>query len=377
VSSRTRRDTYARAQRVIGAALNGQHPWMRVVVTGATGNVGTAVVRALRDEPAVEEIVAVARRVPARPLGERVRFVAADVFSDDLEPVFRGADVVVHLAWLIQPGRDEGLTSRVNVEGSRRVFRAVVATDVEALVYASSVGVYSPGPKDRRVDESWPTDGIASSFYSRQKAEVERALDLLTIERPGLRIVRLRPGLIFQRSAATEIRRLFAGPLLPGALLRSGLAPVSPAVPGLRFQAVHSDDVGDAYRRAVISEASGSFNIAAEPVIGSDELAGLLRARAVLVPAGALRGAAAAAYTLRLTPVEPGWLDLALGVPLMSLERARSELGWTASRSATEALGELMAGMRDGADGPTPPLSRATSGPLRVREFLTGMGQRP
>jgi nucleoside-diphosphate-sugar epimerase len=350
---------------------------MRVVVTGATGNVGTAVVRALRAEPAINEIVAVARRTPADALGERVRFVAADVSSSDFETVFHGADAVVHLAWLIQPGRDEALTSRVNVEGSHRVFRAVVAAGVGALVYASSVGVYSPGPKDRRVDEFWPIDGIAGSFYSRQKAQVERALDLLAIEQPGLRIVRLRPGLTFQRSAATEIRRLFAGPLLPRALLRSALAPVSPAVPRLRFQAVHSDDVGDAYRRAVISDASGPFNIAAEPAIGPDELAGLLHARPVPVPAAVLRGAAAAAYRLRLTPVEPGWLDLALGVPLMNLQRARTELDWTPSQSSTDALGELIAGMRVGADGPTPPLSRATSGPLRIREFLTGMGQRP
>lgn len=209
---------------------------MRVVVTGATGNVGTAVVRALRNEAAIDQIVAVARRAPAGALGDRVRFVAADVSSGDFETIFHGADAVVHLAWLIQPGRDETLTSRVNVEGSRRVFRAVVAAEVGALVYASSVGVYSPGPKDRRVDESWPTDGIASSLYSRQKAQVERMLDLLAIEQPGLRIVRLRPGLIFQRSAATEIRRLFAGPLLPRAMLRSALAPVFPGSRGFVFK---------------------------------------------------------------------------------------------------------------------------------------------
>lgn len=362
---------------LVAAAPDGHLSHMRVVVTGATGNVGTAVMRALHADPAVEEIVAVARRTPTRPLGERIRFAAADIARDDLEPIFRGADAVVHLAWLIQPGRDESITSRVNVAGSRRVFRAVVGAGVGALVHASSVGVYSPGPKDRRVDEAWPIDGIASSFYSRHKALAERELDLLAIEQPGLRIVRLRPGLIFQRSAATEIRRLFAGPLLPGPVLRPAFAPVSPAVPRLRFQAVHSDDVGDAYRRAVISDVSGSFNIAAEPDIGAEELATLLHARPVPVSAATLRGAAAAAYKLRLTPVEPGWLDLALGVPLMSMARAHAELGWTATRSATDALGELMAGIRDGADGPTPPLSRATSGPLRIHEFLTGMGQRP
>src|ERR1700742_4230823 len=136
---------------------------MRVVVTGAPGNVGTAVLRALNAEPGVDQLVAVARRPPIRSLSG-AEFVGADVSTDSLEPIFAGADVVVHLAWLIQPGRDESVTRAVNVDGSRRVFEAVVATGVPSLVYASSVGAYSPGPKDRFVDESWPTGGIASSF---------------------------------------------------------------------------------------------------------------------------------------------------------------------------------------------------------------------
>src|SRR5581483_5472883 len=103
---------------------------MRVVVTGATGNVGTAVIRALRRDPAVTEIVG-------------VELVAADVVSDDLVPVFRWAAVVIHLAWLIQPARDRDLTHGVNVGGSERVFRAAAEAGVPALVYASSVGAYS------------------------------------------------------------------------------------------------------------------------------------------------------------------------------------------------------------------------------------------
>jgi nucleoside-diphosphate-sugar epimerase len=348
---------------------------MRVVVTGATGNVGTAVLRVLDADPGVDEIVAVARRNPSRSLG-RAEFVSADVSTDPLESVFAGADAVVHLAWLIQPGRDESVTARVNLHGSRQVFDAVVAARVPSLIYASSVGAYSPGPKDQRVDESWPTHGIPSSFYSRHKAAVERDLDRLGADQPGLRIVRLRPGLIFQRSAATEIRRLFAGPLLPGKLLRSRLAPVSPAVPGLRFQAVHADDVADAYRRAVLSDVSGPLNIAADPVIGSAELSQLLEARPVPVPAAVLRGAAAVTFVLRLQPAEPGWVDMALGVPLMSTDRAHAELGWSPQRSSLEAISELVAGMRDGAQDQTAPLARATSGPARVRELLTGLGKR-
>src|SRR4051794_41639674 len=103
----------------------------------------------------------------------KTQWIGADIVSDDLVPIFTGADAVVHLAWLIQPSRDETKLHAVNVEGSRRVFDAVARAGVPALVYASSVGAYSEGPKDRRVDETWPTDGVATSFYSRHKAAVE------------------------------------------------------------------------------------------------------------------------------------------------------------------------------------------------------------
>jgi UDP-glucose 4-epimerase len=350
-------------------------PSLRVAVTGATGNVGSAVVRALVAEPSVSEIVAIARRRP-EALAPSVRFVAADVASDNLRPAFEGVDAVVHLAWLIQPGRDESVTARVNVTGSRRVFEAAAAAGVSALVHASSVGVYSPGPKDPPVDEAWRTDGIASSFYSRHKAQAERDLDRVEAEHPALRVVRLRPGLIFQRGAATEIRRLFVGPLLPTTLMRPELVPVMPDVPGLRVQAVHADDVADAYRRAVVGDVRGAFNIAAGPVIDTRLIATMLGARPVRTDPRVLRGLAAGAFALRLSPTEPGWLDLALQTPLMSTRRAREELGWTPRRPADDALRELAAGMRDEAELTTPPLARATSGPLRLREFLTGIGRR-
>jgi UDP-glucose 4-epimerase len=349
---------------------------MRVVVVGATGNVGTSLLEALADEERVQEIVAVARRAPRRRF-PRTEFVAADIVRSELAPILRGADAVVHLAWLIQPGRDESITHAVNVAGSERLFRAAVEAKVPALLYASSVGAYSPGPKDRFVDESWPTDGISSSFYARHKAAVERQLDRLEREQPGTRVVRMRPALIFKAQAATEIRRLFAGPLLPRSLLRPGLIPIVPNVTRLRFQVVHSLDVGDAYRRALVSDVSGAFNLAADPVIGPDELGQILHARPVRLPVRLLRAGAAATYALRLQPTEPGWVDMGLAVPLMDSSRARSEMGWQPQHTATDTLAELIDGMHRGADFATPPLQRATSGPGRVRELITGVGARP
>jgi nucleoside-diphosphate-sugar epimerase len=342
---------------------------------GASGNVGTSVLRALADEPAVDSVLGLCRRLPGADF-PKTEWREADVARTALRPLFQDADAVVHLAWLIQPGRDKETLRAVNVDGSARVFRAAAAAGVGTLVYASSVGAYAPGPKDRRVDESWPTTGIGSSFYSRHKAEVERLLDAFEREQEHIRVVRLRPGLIFKRDAASGIRRLFAGPLLPGALVRPELIPVVPADKRLVFQAVHSHDVGEAYRLALVGDAAGPFNIAAEPVLDPAELGRALGARPVRVPGRMLRGAAAASFKLRLQPSEPGWVDMGLAVPLMDVTRAREELGWQPRHSATDALLDLLEGMREGAGLDTPPLEAGGAGPLRAREFLSGVGGR-
>ena len=348
---------------------------MRVVVVGASGNVGTSVLRSLAEEPAVDSVLGIARRAP-RAQFPKTEWRTADISSSPLRPHFEGADAVVHLAWLIQPGRDKQRLREVNVDGSARVFRAAAAAGVPALVYASSIGAYAPGPKDRGVDESWPTTGISSSFYSRDKAEVERLLDRFDEEHPEVRTVRMRPALIFKREAASGIRRLFAGPLLPSRLVRPSLIPVVPDVKRLVFQAVHSHDVAEAFRLALVGDATGAYNVAAEPVIDPDELARVVGARKVTVPAPLLRAAATASFKLRLQPTEPGWLDMGLGAPIMDATRARDELSWQPRHSAPDALLELMAGIRDGAGVDTPPLRPGGVGPLRAREFLSGVGAR-
>jgi UDP-glucose 4-epimerase len=347
---------------------------MRVVITGATGNVGTSVLTALARDPEVTEIVGLARRLPGID-GGRVRWVAADVAETPLAPIFSGADAVVHLAWAIQPSHDEAAMERVNVLGSERVFGAAAEAGVKALVHASSVGVYSPGPKEEAVDESWATDGIPTSAYSRHKVRVERSLDDFAAG-SRMRVVRLRPGLIFKREAASEIRRFFLGPLLPNFLVRPRLIPFVPDVPGLRFQAVHADDVGEAYRRAVVGAAAGAFNIAAPPPIAPPELASLLHARRLRIPGKALRAAASLTWHAHLQPADAGWIDLALNAPLMDVSRARLELGWEPRQSSLDALGELLLGLRDGAGGETPPLDPQAGGRLRGGEFATGIGER-
>src|SRR5919108_3904184 len=183
---------------------------MRVVVIGATGNVGTSVVESLATEERIDSIIGSARRRPDWDAA-KTEWVEADIAHDDLRPHLEGADAAIHLAWAIQPSRDEATLRAINIGGTARVFDAVGHAGVPALVYASSVGAYSPGPKDRPIDESWPAKGIERSVYSRHKAQVETLLDRFESEYPATRVVRLRPALIFKGEAASEIRRLFAG----------------------------------------------------------------------------------------------------------------------------------------------------------------------
>ncbi len=348
---------------------------MRIVVVGASGNVGTSLLSALAGEPAVDSVLALARRVAELEV-PKTEWAHADIATSDLARRFGGADCVVHLAWVIQPSHDQERMWRTNVEGSARLFRAVKEAGVRNLVYASSVGAYSRGPKDRLVDESWPTDGIRTSFYARHKAEVERRLDRFERESPDVRVVRMRPALTFKREMGAEARRLFLGPLVPNPLLRPGAIPVFPDTPGFRFQAVHSHDVAEAYRLAITSSASGPFNLAAEPVLDSRELARLLEARLVRVPGSALRAVTALTWRLHLQPTPAGWIDLALGVPLMDSTRARTELGWTPKRTASEAFLDILGGVREGVGLGTPPLATGTGGPARARELLSGIGER-
>jgi nucleoside-diphosphate-sugar epimerase len=346
---------------------------MRVVVTGASGNVGTSLLRALEGEAAVTSVLGLARRRPELELA-KTTWATADVAADDLTGHFRGADVVVHLAWLIQPSHDPFAMWRTNVVGTERVLAAASAARVGAVVCASSVGAYSPGPKDRQVDEAWPTHGVTTSSYSRDKAYQERLLDLFERDHPQVRVVRLRPALTFKKEAASEIRRYFLGPLVPGSLARADAIPVVPRVKRLRTQAVHADDVAQAYRLAVVGDARGPFNLAVDPVLDADALAAILQARPVRVPTGLLKAGAAATWRLHLQPVSPGWLDLALQSPLLDAGRARAELGWRPRRNATETLQELLAGLREGAGAPTPPLDPRAGGPLRLGEFRTDVG---
>lgn len=336
---------------------------LRVVVTGATGNIGTSVVSALAHDQGVASVVGVARRRP-KWQAPKTTWVQADLADSDLAPVLDQVDVVVHLAWAFQPTHDPVRTWSVNVLGSLRLFDAVGQAGVPAVVYLSSVGAYSPAPKECPVDEDWPTHGWPGAAYSREKAYLERVLDTFELRHREIRVVRLRPGFVLKQAAASQQRRLFAGPLLRPVLVRPGFVPFVPDLPGLRFQVVHTDDVADAVRRALHSSARGPFNLAADPVVDVALLTECLHARPLPVPLEPVRTGLSLAWRAHLVPASPGLFDALLRLPIMGTSRARDELEWLPNVTAAEALSEALTGMRTRAGLETPPLAPRARGPV-------------
>ncbi|THG32663.1 NAD-dependent epimerase/dehydratase family protein [Glaciibacter flavus] len=339
---------------------------MRIVIVGATGNIGTAILRRLSAGDPSADLVGISRHRPDQTVEpyRDVEWHQLDISATDavqrLTEAIAGADAVVHLAWLLQPNHREHVLWATNVVGTRNVLTAVAAAGVPHLVVASSVGAYSRGPKHHRVDESWPTGGVHTSHYARQKAVVERQLDAFETAHPGVVVSRVRPGLVFQRSAAHEIVDLFIGPLVPTRWLGQVRLPILTVPAQVISQAVHADDLADAFARILERRAGGAFNIADEPVLDPAALGRVLGARVVLpIRRTVVRALMWATWKLRLQRADPGWLDIATNVPVMSTERARVLLGWEPQHTSTAALRELLDGIADDARAPASPrLSR-------------------
>ncbi|WJY67457.1 NAD-dependent epimerase/dehydratase family protein [Corynebacterium auris] len=349
---------------------------MKIAVTGASGNVGTAVLRALQADETVSQIVGISRRTPpeVEPYAG-VEWHSVDVGAaagpDEtitaLTRAFEGVDAVIHLAWIIYPNHDRELLRRVNVEGTQRTLEACAAAGVPHIVVASSVGAYSADPARGEVtgptdasplrQEDFPARGIAGSHYSEDKGAVEELLDAFTAAHPEITLARLRPGLIFQPAAASEIKRFFLGSAAPVGLLDTVRPPLVPLPKGVRAQAVHADDIAEAYRLAATKRATGAFNICADDVLYPKDLAELVgQGRFVEVPPKLVRSALAAAHASGAVPADAGWVDMAMGVPLLDNSRAKRELGWAPTRTAKDTVRELISAMIEGAGHDSPSL---------------------
>jgi len=328
---------------------------LTVAVTGPTGDIGRAAVRALEQAPEVERIIGMARRPfdPADLGWERAEYRQGDVLDrESVDALVEGADVVVHLAFIIL-GDDEE-TREINVRGSRNVFEAAVAAGASRLVYTSSVAAYgfhreNPQPLTEDVEPR----GTEGFYYSAQKAELEGLLDEL-VSGSDIESYVLRPCIVAGNDATTLIDEVvdmmsLNGALAPFQRMLQALPVVAPVLPdpGVPFQLVHNDDVATAVRSAALGRgAPGVYNLAAEETLTTSDIAAALGWRSLPVPSLAVDAATSVLTNAPLMPARAGWIN-AFSVPVvMDTLRARDQLGWTPEHGAHATLDETVEAAR-------------------------------
>ncbi|WP_322544645.1 NAD-dependent epimerase/dehydratase family protein [Rhodococcoides fascians] len=344
---------------------------MRTVVVGATGNAGTALLRALARDRPNDSVVGVARRPPETespfPTKEWVSLdvTAADA-ADRLRAVMRDADAVVHLAIAFQPMRDRDYLRAVNVDAVRTVATACADAGVPHLVHMSSGGVYAPGSYGEKVDESWPRTGVSSSTYSMDKAAAEDVLDEFEAAHPDVAVARIRPGLIGQCEVGSALLRYALPDLVPSAIVDH--LPILPIDRSFAVPAAHSDDVADAIVRVLDRRATGPYNLGGPTPVRAHDVADAFGARIVPVPSRVLSAAARLGFETHVSAVHHGWVDLAFATPMLNTDRARRDLDWTPRIDGPDVVREVIRGMRDNAGASTTSL-RSRTAKDRLRAF--------
>lgn len=326
-----------------------------VAVTGPTGEIGKPFVRALDEVDAVERVVGMARR-PFDPLAEgmkKVEYLQGDILDRaSVRRLVDGADVVVHLAFLIFDDSENARST--NLEGARNVFEGTFASGAARLVYASSVAAYgfhkdNPNPLDEHVEAR----GSENHYYSRQKADVEELLANLGAA-ADTDVYVFRPCIVAGPDATALIDRLPYVRLtrrLPDAVVDIAgrlpmLRPVIPD-PGVPFQLVHHDDVAAALVAAVLGAGkAGAYNLAGEGRVTLTDLAHALGWYALPLPEMAVNATARIVSKMPYLPAEATWVN-ALKVPvLVDCTKAKTELGWEPRHDAFDTLAATIAAAR-------------------------------
>ncbi|HEX2436091.1 MAG TPA: alpha/beta fold hydrolase [Solirubrobacterales bacterium] len=303
---------------------------MKVVVSGAGGDFGTAILRRLLPDDRVDEVVGI-DVVPPRLEHDKLRAERCDVRAPAVREHLDGAEAVVHLAFVLVPGRDLRAAHEVNLEGSRNVLEASAAAGAARLVVASSLSAYgAPEPGLDPVDEDAFPAGTPERFYFREKAQVEHLLDWWERAHPDspLTITRMRPGFVYGPD--------FDNPAL--ALMGSPLA-VLPDDDG-RTQLIHQNDLARAFCKAVFRDVPGPFLLVTDDSIAQEDFAEISGGRVVRVPVRATEVALDAAHALRLAPVSSEWA--VSGDRVGRLGRARDVLGWEPTATSRESAYALL-----------------------------------
>jgi nucleoside-diphosphate-sugar epimerase len=326
-------------------------PGLTVAVTGPTGEIGRAVVGALERSNEVTRVLGMSRRAfdPAERGWKKFFYRRGDVLDPDhVSALVHGADVVIHLAFIIMGRAEE--SRKVNLDGSRIVFEAAQAAGAKRLIYTSSVAAYGfHADNPRPLTEDVPARGTDSHYYSAQKAEVE-ALLADTLAGSATDAYVFRPCIVAGRDAPLLIDSLPYTQIserLPGPVLRllDGVPILKPVLPdpGVPFQLVHHDDVASAVRAAVLGRGKpGIYNLAGPGQITVSQLAEELGWYSIPVPELAVDAVAEMIGRLGFMPAQAQWVSAFREPVIMDTAKARRELRWRPQHDALTTLRETI-----------------------------------
>ena len=246
---------------------------MTVAVTGAAGYIATRLIGSICEDDAIGRVIGFD---VVRPSVRHDKFVfdEIDVRNDALRERLTGVDVVVHLAFIMDPIKDEAKMRDVNVNGSQNVFRAAGAAGVKRVIYTSSATVYGAHPDNAiPLTEDAPLRANLDFNYAAHKLEVEYVVREVIEEFPDLSFTIFRPAIVFGPHVDNAWSHMMEMPFLPKV---QGYDPV--------FQFVHEEDVAEALRFALVNDLEGAYNVAAEGSLSLDHILSRLGRRSVDVP---------------------------------------------------------------------------------------------
>ena len=302
---------------------------LRVAVTGSSGYIAGRLIRRLECSADVEFILAADIRPPTERYSHKVEFAPLDVTSPfpDLFAEHR-IDAIVHLAYILNPGRRGATARRVNVDGTDNVLDACARAGVRHVIYLSSASVY--GPRAGNPDfltELDPTCPISGFQYSEDKAEAEVRLLRFTESGPSTVVTILRVCPVMGPNADNFIARAFRKPLLPM---------IGDADPPMQF--LHEDDLEEILFRCLERRLPGIYNAAGDGTILWSEMADAMGVPTLRLPETAWRSLIWTAWHIGIqSDSPPGGLDFIRYRWTVSAEKLKAALDTEFEHTSREA----------------------------------------
>jgi UDP-glucose 4-epimerase len=297
-----------------------------VLVTGAAGFIGSALLRALAaagDRPVTALDL---REVPPQQRLDGIAYEHGDIRDPALKEVIARVKprTVVHLASVVAVGGDDRRDYEIDVLGTRNVLEACLAAGVGHLIVTSSgaaYGYHADNPVPLR--ESDPLRGNEDFPYARNKREVEEMLARWRSDHPQLRQTVFRPCTVLGPTTNNQITALFERPVVTGL---SGTA--------TPFSLIADSDVVAALAQAVRTGKSGIYNLAGDGTLSLREIARLNGKPFVPIPPAAMKGALWLLHALGLTKLTAQNVKFIQYRPVLDNTRLKSEFGYSPALDA-------------------------------------------